>query len=168
MLDTLKSEVEGEGENSSHCENTECHCENAFNESSTDAELTSDETSKDLGDAVEKYRPNNDAKTKVSFDEAPLASLLRWLMSHHAAWAMGRMAAAVISSIVGDAASSYKLAPHDEPWAEQDSGTEPLAPLKCPMHKWHGAADAEGSQPRPPQINDAAIGRHQRNVRRCA
>ena len=38
MLDTLKSEVEGEGENSSHCENTKCHCENTLNESSADAE----------------------------------------------------------------------------------------------------------------------------------
>ena len=112
MLDALKYEVEGEGENSYHCGDTECHCENALEESIADAELKSDETSKDLtskdlGDAVEKYRPNNDAKTKVSIDEAPLASLLRWLMSHPAAWAMGRMAAAVF----GDAASSYRRPP---------------------------------------------------------
>ena len=107
MLDALKSEAEGEGENSHHCENTECHCENALNKSITDAELKSDETARDLGGAVEKYRPNNDAKTKVSIDEAPLASLLRWLMSHPAAWAMGRMAAAVF----GDAASMYKRPP---------------------------------------------------------
>ena len=33
-----------------------------------------------------------------TFDEVPLAPLLKWLMSHPAAWAMGRMAAAVISS----------------------------------------------------------------------
>ena len=74
-------------------------------------------------------------------------------MSHHAAWAMGRMAAAVISSIVGDAASSYKLAPHDEPWAEQDSGTEPLAPLKCPMRSGTEPLTPMGANRGPPEIS---------------
>ena len=75
-------------------------------------------------------------------------------MSHHAAWAMGRMAAAVISSIVGDAASSYKLAPHDEPWAEQDSGTEPLAPLKCPMRSGTEPLTPKGANRGPLKINN--------------
>ena len=33
-----------------------------------------------------------------NFDEATVAPLLRWLTSHSAAWAMGRMATAVVSS----------------------------------------------------------------------
>ena len=90
MLDALKFEVEGKGENSSHCKQNATAKTNTLDESIADAEPKSDETAKSLGDAVEKHRPNNDAKTN---DEAPLASLLRWLMSHPAAWAMGRMAA---------------------------------------------------------------------------
>ena len=137
MLDALKFETEGEGENSSHCKQNATAKTNTLDESIADAEPKSDETSKDLGDAVKKYRPNNDAETKVSADEAPLASLLRWLMSHHAAWAMGRMAAAVISSIFG-----HRNA--DE--------------------QWHEAAGADGSQPRTPETipettDDATMGR---------
>ena len=49
MLAALKSEVEGKGENSCHCEKTKCHCD--------DAELKSYEMSKDLGDTdIEKQK----------------------------------------------------------------------------------------------------------------
>ena len=151
ILDALKSEDEGEGVKSCHCENTECHCKNALNESSTDAEPKSDETSKDLGDAVEKYRPNNDAETKVSVDEAPLASLLRWLMSHHAAWAMGRMAAAVISR----ATSSHECPPR-------------ASPPRATAANAHRRRDAEMRRHRVRNSREPTEGMDSRTMRRAA
>ena len=80
MLDALKFKIEGEGENSSHCKLNATAKTNTLNESIADAEPKSDEKAN-----------NNDDDAKTN-DEAPLASMLRWLMSHPAAWAMGRMA----------------------------------------------------------------------------
>ena len=57
MLDALKSKAEGEGENAHHCETTECNCKNALNKSITDAELKSDETSKELTSKGRLMRP---------------------------------------------------------------------------------------------------------------
>ena len=50
-----------------------------------------------------------------NFDEATVAPLLRWLTSHSAAWAMGRMATAVVSSEKSRAARTSSCELQDEP-----------------------------------------------------
>ena len=118
-------------------------------------------------------RPQRGRQTARQSSEAQLATvapLLRWLMSHPAAWAMGRMAAAVISSIFGDAASSYKRPPRASCTVAQSRWRPPRASHCKPLAPTEGEAARQQERRHDSPVrsswtagrNDAAaMGRHQ-------
>ena len=94
------AKIRSEARSEVRCQSSESCSEAAEAQSVVEAlavrPQTGPQTARQSAEASEAQRCI--VEVEVTRDSAPLTPLLRWPMSHPAAWAMGRMAAAVVSS----------------------------------------------------------------------